>query len=390
MIKTVQLLGSAQQTKAHIPCFAHGLHNCVVTVLESIQGLKELKTKCHGLATLFHSSPKMAQYLYSSQQESDPTKEPIAVVMDVPTRWNSTLDMMQRLVDLKFHLQRVSYLIEDARIITKLADLTPTEDEWTTIVCLIAMLKPFYHATNNASSSKTGLAAYIAPWVEQLREEIEEVDTFGNRTLETAKRKLLAQIKKRFVISNTLLFASALHPTFNSLFFCTDNTKEAIMILLRHEYDRHNRIAANVAALAPAPTPNSETPATARDDSEESTGLGRLLKRRRLASRQAPPVDVPPPDDFDRYFEVNVGLKLVDPMVWWRENSKNFPKMTFLARKYLSIPSTSVASERMFSFSGGVVTDKRSRLAATAVGDIVFSHYALKFLDSFYDPSRPQ
>jgi len=56
--------------------------------------------------------------------------------------------MMQRLVDLKFHLQRVSYLIEDARIITKLADLAPTDDEWETIVCLIAMLKPFYQATN--------------------------------------------------------------------------------------------------------------------------------------------------------------------------------------------------------------------------------------------------
>ena len=92
MIKTLQLLGSADQTKAHILCFAHGLHNCVVTVLDSIQGLKELKTECHGLATLFHSSPKMAQYLYSSQQEADLIKEPIGVVMDVPTRWNSTLD----------------------------------------------------------------------------------------------------------------------------------------------------------------------------------------------------------------------------------------------------------------------------------------------------------
>ena len=208
------------------------------------------------------------------------------------------------------------------------------------------------------------------------------MDTFGNRTLEAAKRKLLAQIKKRFVISNAFLFASALHPTFNSLFFCTGNTKEAIKILLRHEYDRHNYTVANTVPTLP-PTPSTGSPATARNDLEETTGLGRLLKRRRLASGQAPLVDAPPPDDFDRYFEVNIGLRLVDPLVWWHENCKNFPKMTFLARKYLSILSTSVASERMFSFSGGVVIEKRSRLAATAVGDIVFSHYALKFLVHF-------
>jgi len=104
---------------------AWAIHNCVVTVLDSTQGLKDLKAKCHELASMFHSSPKMAQYLYTSQQESEPLKDPKTVVMDIPTRWSSTLDMMQRLVDLKFHIQRLSYLMEEARLITKLTHLTP-------------------------------------------------------------------------------------------------------------------------------------------------------------------------------------------------------------------------------------------------------------------------
>jgi hypothetical protein len=315
MIKTVQLLGSAEQAKAHVPCFAHGLHNCVVTTLDSIQGLKDLKTKCHGLATLFHSSPKMAQFLYSSQQESDPLKEPIAVVIDVSTRWNSTLDMMQRLVDLRFHIQRVSYMIEDARIITKLTDLIPSEDEWETVVCLMALLKPFSISTHNSSNSKTGLAAYVAPWVDQLTEEVKEVDTHRNRLMGTVKKTLLAQIKQRLFVSNTHLFASALHPTFNSLFFCSDNTKEAIKILLRHEYNQHNLTAITPTATATATaTSSAETP-TEEADGESDTGLGKLLKRRRLASGQTEPVQVAPKDDFDRYFEVDLGLTLVDPLV---------------------------------------------------------------------------
>ncbi|KAF9133522.1 hypothetical protein BGW39_009596 [Mortierella sp. 14UC] len=51
-----------------------------------------------------------------------------------------------------------------------------------------------------------------------------------------------------------------------------------------------------------------------------------------------------------------------------------------LARKYLAIPATSVASERMFSISGGVCTDKSNRFSEDAVGDIVFCNYASKCL----------
>jgi len=248
------------------------------------------------------------------------------------------------------------------------------------ILCLIALLKPFYSATIHSSSSKT---AFVAPWVDQLTDEVQEVETLGHRMMEAAKSKLIDQIKERFVLSDTHLFASAMHPTFSSLFFCSDSIKEAIKIRLRDEYDRYHRTSAS-ATPTTATTSSARSPFTPKADSDEDAGLGRMLKRRRLASRQAELAIAPEKDDFDLYFEVNLGLNLVNPIVWWRENRERFPKMVFLARKYLCIPSTSVASERIFSFSEGVATDKRDRLAPAAIGDIVFSHYALKFLTSFH------
>jgi len=49
---------------------------------------------------------------------------------------------------------------------------------------------------------------------------------------------------------------------------------------------------------------------------------------------------------------------------WWRENEQRFPNVACIAKRYLSAPATSVASERLFSAVALVYTDRRNPLAA--------------------------
>ena len=53
-----------------------------------------------------------------------------------------------------------------------------------------------------------------------------------------------------------------------------------------------------------------------------------------------------------------------NPFKWWAVNLKCYPLLSELAKKYLSAPPTSTASERVFSGAGIIHDDRRSRIFA--------------------------
>ena len=61
-----------------------------------------------------------------------------------------------------------------------------------------------------------------------------------------------------------------------------------------------------------------------------------------------------------------------DPLLWWRNHESKYPLLATLAKKYLCIPATSVASERVFSTAGDLVTAQRSCLSCDQIDRLVF------------------
>lgn len=60
------------------------------------------------------------------------------------------------------------------------------------------------------------------------------------------------------------------------------------------------------------------------------------------------------------------------PLEWWKDNKNTFPVFASMAQAYLSIPATSVASERVFSTAGEIVTSKSSLLSPENVDHLIF------------------
>lgn len=359
-----------------LPCIAHILHNSVKNAIESHDVTKELVEKCHKLATIFHQSPKLSSYL-EQEQEKDGVKDiqTLAVKMDVVTRWNSTLTMLRRLLQLKNPIDMVrltlsrSKLKDDTQLYTKLIERILSQGEWNTVEELIKVLTPFEKMTLLFSSSSSGLAACIAPWIAGVFEDMK----YANPRLPNVvdfQRQLKAELEDRMVISDTILVASAFHPTFNTLWFMDDQDRaEEIKMIIREEYERN----------IPRDDTSSQKANPIDQDfaSNENNPLSNLFKRRNINVETKLAIDN---IEFDRYFELSLVDRIVDPHKWWMENKSSFPVMAKLARKYLAIPATSVASERIFSYTGGIITDKRNRLSDDVVSDIIYCNYATKCL----------
>nr|XP_061819390.1 E3 SUMO-protein ligase ZBED1-like [Nerophis lumbriciformis] len=56
---------------------------------------------------------------------------------------------------------------------------------------------------------------------------------------------------------------------------------------------------------------------------------------------------------------------------WWKEQ-QDLPLLSSLAKRYLCIPATSVASERVFSTAGDIVSTKHSLLKHEHVDQLIF------------------
>lgn len=61
-----------------------------------------------------------------------------------------------------------------------------------------------------------------------------------------------------------------------------------------------------------------------------------------------------------------------DPLQWWKHRTGTYPILSKLACAYLVIPATSVASERVFSTAGDIVSAQRGTLGSENVDLLIF------------------
>ena len=90
------------------------------------------------------------------------------------------------------------------------------------------------------------------------------------------------------------------------------------------------------------------------------------------------------PDELDEYLEADLPSEIVNenPLQFWSSElaSSKFPVLKSFARKLFSIPATSSGTERLFSYSGIILNNRRQRLSPDQVDNMLVIRSARQVL----------
>ncbi len=74
--------------------------------------------------------------------------------------------------------------------------------------------------------------------------------------------------------------------------------------------------------------------------------------------------------------------RYLNPLLFWHEKKDSYPQLYQLALRFLSVPSTSVLSEQVFSGAGRISTKDRTCLGKTTIEQLVFLQRSLSKEDA--------
>lgn len=351
-INAVQLLTNISETY-DVTCAAHSIQLAVNNGLEQdgITTLIQLSSKMVGhfkhSNVAKHALTKMQEQLGLTQQ---------SLIQSCKTRWNSVYMMLDRLYANRCAVTNV-LADRNTTNVSIAKKLEITESDWTKMETLIILLKPLQIVTTVFCAETHSPVSMVRPLLSKVIEKHLQLNKDDNEVVINFKQTVVSQLKERFKLNNlenivsTRQVSSFFDPRYKGLeheeIDVRENIRSKVKNLLVEMNTPDNREETNVCVQKNKGALEFLYGEEVRDINDASTQYHYYLAEPQLRY------------DFD-------------PFEWWKSHEKKYPLIAELAKKYLSIPATSVSSERCFSTAGNVVTSKRNCLAPENVNMLVF------------------
>ncbi|XP_036957922.1 E3 SUMO-protein ligase ZBED1-like [Acanthopagrus latus] len=352
-------------------CFAHLIN------LASQAGLKtpaaaRLLGQVRRIVSFFHRSPTASHTLKEKQQLLQLPQHKL--VVDVTTRWNSSLDMIERFLEQQ---PAISAALLSPEVRRRESDIcTLTDTDITTAEDMVKCLSPMKTATLAISEEASPTMPMVAPLQFQLLRQM-ALDAEDSSVIKELKTAVHDNLSSRYeALMDALCVASSLDPRFKTLPFLSDEARDAVFLKLTSE-------AAHLKQSNDETTPEQEDTSptdaampvpTQPKRQKQSSALMALLGS--SYTPETAPQGKTPSERAEE--EVTIYRKVPsihlsqNPLTWWQVHAEEFPLLAGLAKRYLCIPGTSVPSERVFSTAGDIVSAQRSCLTPQHVDQLLF------------------
>ena len=198
-----------------------------------VSEIDRLVGKGRSLVSYFHKSPLAMDVLLKKHMLLPREAQGHKLIQDVATRWNSTLDMLERLSEQTVAIHAT---ISDPSLVKVKNDLASklfAYDDQRVVGQMIQLLKPFKNATETLSSEKIPTTPFILPTLIKLNMFLEpKPDDI------TCVKKMKAEMSKNLAKRlpseerEICMLSSLLHPKTKQLGFLDAAEKETAKFLL--------------------------------------------------------------------------------------------------------------------------------------------------------------
>ncbi|XP_034150871.1 zinc finger BED domain-containing protein 6-like [Esox lucius] len=385
MVGTVQKLGILQ-----LPSFAHVLNLVIRRSIDATSELQEIRSQARAIVAFFKLNQNAEMRLAEVQGQLGRTGQKL--IQEVDSRWNSSFSMLECLFD-----QRESVA---AALSTLDTDIIPLGSaDYEVIHQCLGVLGPFNQATAELSSEKRVSASKVIPLIRMLKITLEKKHSAATHP---AAMQLSSSLQRELQAScnvvetePVLALSALLDPRFKMLAFGNlGYAQEAVKLLtsecaslIRSNPDNIDTLpppAAGSATSSPsspqtAPWVMDTAPLSAEASPSKSQdgGLWEIFDSKVGETQSVQSSTADAAVEVQRYLSDPYLNRAENPMHYWEKHSKVYPHLFQLARKYLSVPASSVPCERIFTKAGDVFNKKRSCLSMKAVEQIMLLNNGL-------------
>ncbi|KAL6602693.1 hypothetical protein ACP70R_043054 [Stipagrostis hirtigluma subsp. patula] len=312
-------------------------------------------------------------------------KTKAGIYIDFPTRWNSTYKMLDQAKNYRSILNNYAkdYL-----------ETSLSDEEWEKTEAIHAFLKAFEELTSTVSAHRTPTAHKFIPSVLSARFALSNPAWQSNEVIKKLAAAMQVKFEKywdpdeddypirattesrtrkkkqEYDINRALVIATLLDPrrkmTYVEFFYrkvskSVDQYQTRVDSALNwfKEYFAvyEQRLRTNGTYQMPHSSQDSRSvgsPVLGKRQIDEEYAQYKSSRRGSRASRS----------EIDKYLEVDdeEDTKDFDILDWWKRHTETFPILSTMARDFLSIPISTVASESAFSCGGRILGDSRSSL----------------------------
>ncbi|CAL1354099.1 unnamed protein product [Linum trigynum] len=350
----------------HIRCCGHILNLIVQAGLKVIKdGIRSVRE-----SVKYVEGSEGRKIKFKECVEQSGMKQTRSLWLDVPTRWNSTYNMLERANHYRqafVNLARMDFEYNEC----------PSSEDWEKIEVLIKFLKPFDEITKLFSGTKYPTSNLFFENVWKIHLELRLLCTSLDDDIRAMANAMMLKFLKYWKDYNLVLaFGVILDPRYKVAFvnYCYEKlggeyvskVEDVVddLELLLEEYKNQSATSATqsgVSMTSPSVPLDNYTAGFYASNINHNTSTSSELQL-----YLADPL-IPAFGDIDGVSK----LLPFDVLQYWKDHQFRFPHLSKMAKDVLSIPITSVASESSFSLGGRILTKWRTSILSDTLEAVV-------------------